>query len=79
MADLKTILEKLVSDNRQSRERFEGIASRTVSAITQGNSDDLTAIIRDITGGESGAEPVETGVTDGTDGNQSTAASPDGN
>ena len=77
MADLQTILAKLVSENQQSRERFGGIASRTVSAVIQGNTDDLSNIIRDVTnsgsGPEVGAEPVETGNTDGTDGNQGTA------
>ncbi len=75
MADLQDIMTRLVSENRQSRERFEGIASRTVSAITQGNTDDLTSIIRDITGGESSAEPVETGDADGAVGD-SVAAEP---
>ena len=67
----------MVSENQQSRERFGGIASRTVSAVIQGNTDDLSSIIRDVTnsgsGPEVGAEPVETGNTDGTDGNQGTA------
>ena len=83
MADLQTILAKLVSDNQQSRERFGGIASRTVSAVIQGNTDDLSSIIRDVTnsgsGPEVGAEPVETGNTDGTDGNQGTAEPSSGN
>ena len=83
MADLETILAKLVSENQQSRERFGGIASRTVSAVIQGNTDDLSSIIRDVTnsgsGPEVGAEPVETGNTDGTDGNQGTAEPSSGN
>lgn len=73
----------MVSDNQQSRERFGGIASRTVSAVIQGNTDDLNNIIRDVTnsgsGPEVGAEPVETGNTDGTDGNQGTAEPSSGN
>ena len=83
MADLQTILAKMVSENQQSRERFGGIASRTVSAVIQGNTDDLSSIIRDVTnsgsGPEVGAEPVETGNTDGTDGNQGTAEPSSGN
>ena len=79
MADLSDIMTRLVSENRQSRERFEGIASRTVSAITQGNTDDLTAIIRDIQGGESSAEPVEVRSTDGVTGDSGAAASSVGN
>ena len=83
MADLQTILAKLVSENQQSRERFGGIASRTVSAVIQGNTDDLSSIIRDVTnsgsGPEVGAEPVENGNTDGTDGNQGTAEPSSGN
>ena len=73
----------MVSDNQQSRERFGGIASRTVSAVIQGNTDDLSNIIRDVTnsgsGPEVGAEPVENGNTDGTDGNQGTAEPSSGN
>ena len=73
----------MVSENQQSRERFGGIASRTVSAVIQGNTDDLSSIIRDVTdsgsGPEVGAEPVETGNTDGTDGNQGTAEPSSGN
>lgn len=83
MADLQTILAKLVSENQQSRERFGGIASRTVSAVIQGNTDDLNNIIRDVTdsgsGPKVGAEPVEVGNTDGTDGNQGTAEPSSGN
>ena len=74
MADLETILAKLVSDNQQSRERFGGIASRTVSAVMQGNTDELNNIIRDVataeSGGESSDKPVETGDADRADGNQ---------
>ena len=73
----------MVSENQQSRERFGGIASRTVSAVIQGNTDDLSSIIRDVTnsgsGPEVGAEPVEVGNTDGTDGNQGTAEPSSGN
>lgn len=73
----------MVSENQQSRERFGGIASRTVSAVIQGNTDDLSNIIRDVTnsgsGPEVGAEPVENGNTDGTDGNQGTAEPSSGN
>ena len=73
----------MVSENQQSRERFVGIASRTVSAVIQGNTDDLSNIIRDVTnsgsGPEVGAEPVENGNTDGTDGNQGTAEPSSGN
>lgn len=73
----------MVSDNQQSRERFGGIASRTVSAVIQGNTDDLSNIIRDVTdsgsGPKVGAEPVEAGNTDRADGNQSTAGSSSGN
>ena len=67
----------MVSENQQSRERFGGIASRTVSAVIQGNTDDLNNIIRDVTnsgsGPEVGADPVETGNTDGTVGSEGTA------
>ena len=77
MADLETILAKLVSENQQSRERFGGIASRTVSAVIQGNTDDLNNIIRDVTnsgsGPEVGADPVEAGSTNGTVGSEGTA------
>ena len=73
----------MVSENQQSRERFGGIASRTVSAVIQGNTDDLNNIIRDVTdsgsGPEVGAEPVEVGNTDGTDGDQSTSEPSSGN
>lgn len=79
MADLQDIMTRLVSENRQSRERFEGIASRTVSAITQGNTDDLTNIIRDITGGESSAESLEAGDVDGAVGDSVAAESSSGN
>lgn len=72
-------MTRLVSENRQSRERFEGIASRTVSAITQGNTDDLTNIIRDITGGESSAESLEAGDVDGAVGDSVAAESSSGN
>jgi len=83
MADLQTILAKLVSENQQSRERFGGIASRTVSAVIQGNTDDLSNIIRDVTDSqprdESSSESVETGSTDGAVGNQGTAEPSSGN
>ena len=73
----------MVSENQQSRERFGGIASRTVSAVIQGNTDDLSNIIRDVTDSqprdESSSEPVEVGNTDGTDGNQGTAEPSSGN
>jgi hypothetical protein len=77
MADLQTILAKMVSENQQSRERFGGIASRTVSAVIQGNTDDLSSIIRDVTNSESSDEisgqPVEAGSTNGTVGSEGTA------
>ena len=77
MADLETILAKLVSENQQSRERFGGIASRTVSAVIQGNTDDLSSIIRDVTNSESSDEisgqPVEAGSTNWTVGSEGTA------
>jgi len=80
MADLQSILTRLVSDNRQSRERFGGIASRTVSAVMQGNTDELNNIIRDVataeSSGESGDKPLETGDTDGPSGDQGNAGSP---
>lgn len=62
----------MVSENRQSRERFEGIASRTVSAITQGDTNDLSNIIRDVTGEgkEGGAVSVEAGDSNGAAGDQ---------
>ena len=83
MADLQTILAKLVSDNQQSRERFGGIASRTVSAVMTGDTNELNSIIRDVTDSqpsdEISSEPVETGSTDGADGNQGTAEPSSGN
>lgn len=69
MADLEAIVAKLVSDNKAARERFEGVASRTVSAIMSGDSDGLNNIVRQLTSseeaGESSAEPVEAGDVDG--------------
>ena len=83
MADLQTILAKLVSENQQSRARFGGIASRTVSAVMTGDTNELNSIIRDVTdsgsGPKVGTEPVEVGNTDGTDGNQGTAEPSSGN
>ena len=77
MADLQTILAKLVSENQQSRERFGGIASRTVSAVMTGDKNELNSIIRDVTDSQSSdeisSEPVEAGSTDGAAGNQSIA------
>jgi hypothetical protein len=77
MADLQTILAKLVSENQQSRERFGGIASRTVSAVMTGDTNELNSIIRDVTDSQSSDEisgqPVEAGSIDGAVGDQSTA------
>ena len=80
MADLQTILAKLVSENRQSRERFEAIASRTVFAVSKGDTNELSDIIRAVThdaetAGEGGAGSVETGKPDGTDGDSITPES----
>jgi hypothetical protein len=79
MAGLETILAKLVSDNQQSRERFGGIASRTVSAVMTGNTNELNIIIRDVTDSKSSdeisSEPMEAGSTDGAAGDKSTAES----
>jgi hypothetical protein len=72
MAGLETILAKLVSDNQQSRERFGGIASRTVSAVMTGNTNELNSIIRDVTDSKSSdeisSESMEAGSTDGAAG-----------
>ena len=83
MADLQDIMARMVSQNRQSRERFEGIASRTVSAVIEGNTDELTNIIRDVANSEQGGEvsnqPMEAGSADGLAGNQVAAESSGGN
>ena len=72
MADLEAVLAKLVSENKAARERFEGVASRTVSAIMRGDSDGLNNIVRQLASdeeaGESSAEPLEDGNPDGTAG-----------
>lgn len=77
MADLQTILAKMVSENQQSRERFGGIASRTVSAVMTGDTNELNSIIRDVTDSqssdESSGQPVEAGGTDGVVGSEGTA------
>lgn len=81
-ADLQTLLSKMVSENQKARERFARTASRTISAVAQGNADELTNIIRDAESeyfGESkevGAEQVEDRDTDGVAGVSSSEASP---
>lgn len=72
--DVESTLRSIISANRQSRERFEQIASRTVDAIFQGDRDELGNIIRDATSDDSGAsqesgpESMEAGNVDGIDG-----------
>lgn len=79
-ADLQTLLAKLVSDNQKARERFAKTASRTISAVAQGNADELTNIIRDAKSeyfGQSeevSPEQMEDGNSDGTNRSASTSA-----
>lgn len=79
-ADLQSVLTKMVSENQKARERFAKTASRTISAIAQGNSDELTNIIRDAEseyfgeGEEVSPEPMEAGNLDGTTGSAGTTA-----
>jgi len=67
----------MVSENQQSRERFGGIASRTVSAVMTGDTNELNSIIRDVTDSqssdESSGQPVEAGGPDRTVGSEGTA------
>ena len=75
-ADLQTLLTKMVSENQKARERFARTASRTISAVAQGNADELSNIIRDAeseyfsSGEEVSTEQVEDRDADGTTGVQ---------
>ena len=75
---MKELLHRIVNDNRQAREQWNSVASRTVAAIQTGDIDELIAIVRDVSGGgeEDRTEAGEAGTADGTAGIPGTAESP---
>ena len=75
---MKELLHRIVNDNRQAREQWNSVASRTVAAIQTGDIDELIAIVRDVSGGaeEDRTEAGEAGTADGIVGIPGTAESP---
>ena len=75
---MEELLHRIVNDNRQAREQWNSVASRTVAAIQAGDIDELIAIVRDVsTGGEEDrTEERQDGVTDESAGIPGTAESP---
>ena len=67
---MEELLHRIVNDNRQAREQWNSVASRTVAAIQTGDIDELCAIVRDVSGGgeEDRTEAREAGTADGTAG-----------
>ena len=78
MDDLGEIVKRLISENQQSRQRFENLAARTVSAIATGDVDEFGRIVRDAHNAgeskESSDQPLEVGDVDGSDRDQVTTA-----
>ena len=66
---IEKTVQSILQANKQSRERFERLASRTVDAIFRSDRDELDNIIRDAadfgSSTEGGLEPLETGDVDG--------------
>ena len=65
-------LQRLMAENKAARESAEMLTSRTVLAISKGDRDELSNILRDAglhePGKEGGAESLETGDADGPSG-----------
>ena len=79
---IEATLQGIIESNKQDRERFAGITSRTVSAIVRGTPDEFSDIIRSAANPEQGdvcgAEQMEDRDTDGTAGIPGVATSPVG-
>ncbi len=79
---IEEVLKGIIASNKQYRERFAGITSRTVSAIVRGTPDEFSDIIRaaaDLEQGDyGGAQSMEDRDTDGPAGVPLAAAPPVG-
>jgi len=79
---IEETLQGIIASNKQDRERFAGITSRTVSAIVRGTPDEFSDIIRAAAdpeqGDDGGAQSMEDRDTDGPAGVPLTATSPVG-
>lgn len=73
-------LQRLMAENKSARESAEALTSRAVLAISKGDRDELSNILRDAglseSGEEGSAKPVETGNADGTAGVQGSEPPP---